>query len=210
MDTCGHYLKLGGDEHIFRSSVQVLLWIKAVFASSRIVTLQKSKGDEQVRDETLLDQRKQTLAFFEKPPLIQSPPEPKKCLPQQHVQAVNVWKRGSDLDRMFLNVSYNIQKRFDQGFSPNISVTLGGPKISFVESVFDMERPANGSGRHPSVYFEKKPASFITHVIRKFCSPGGTVIDFRMGTGLTAKALLSESKHINCFGCEANDFCISK
>lgn len=48
------------------------------------------------------------------------------------------------------------------------------------------------------------------HLISKFCPPGGTVLDFCMGTGSTAKACLLAPKHFKFFGCEADDSCLLK
>lgn len=52
---------------------------------------------------------------------------------------------------MFLNVNFQVQEPYNQGFPLNTNVTLGVGKLFFAESVLDMDCLADESGRRPPV-----------------------------------------------------------
>lgn len=88
-------------------------------------------------------------------------------------------------------------------------MTLKVSKLSFAESVLDMDRPAGGSRRRPLFRPDKKPVLLMPHLVSTFYSPGGTILEFCIGRASNIKACLLAPKYFELFGCEANSSCPS-
>lgn len=104
-------------------------------------------------------------------------------------------------------MNYHIPKPFDQGFPSNKNVTIGVPKLSFPESMFDTDHPVGALERLPLVRAEQKLVSHLKFLLSNFRPPGETVLDFCLGGGSTTNTYLSAPKHFKFFGREVDDSC---
>lgn len=97
--------------------------------------------------------------------------------------------RKSDLDLACLGsiVNYCIQGPYDQGFLSNDNVTLGVSKLSFEESLFDVDRLTGESKKCPLQCPQENTVKLMTQAISIFCSLVGMFPDICLRTAPTAK-----------------------
>lgn len=184
VDMCADDLKLGGPAHIFRSSDQLSSWDKAVSVSNEWDTFQDSKDNGQVWYADLFDQENQRLVYMRyRRNFSRNRSQGSIYHINMFEQEVHIWKKGTDLDCAFLDVSYHIQKPYDQRLKRNTNVTPGVPKLPFTESVLDMDHAVGESGSRAHVWPEPEPVLMMTHLINKVLPQRGKVLDFYMGPG---------------------------
>lgn len=87
VDMCSDYVKLGDNEQIFSSLVQLSLWVKAVSASSNCVIFQHSKRNEKVGERMFLGRREATTDFTWETSVISTGTHAKKCSSYHHRRA---------------------------------------------------------------------------------------------------------------------------
>lgn len=95
-------------------------------------------------------------------------------------------------------------------FPSNTNDVTGLLKLSFTETVFNIEAAPDASGRRPMLRPKQNPILLMCFIIRKLTKGGDMVLDVFMGTGATAKAFLLEPRRRNFTGCVVDSECVFK
>lgn len=113
-------------------SVSTFVVRQAVLALIENVTFRDSESNEQVRGETLLNERKHRLVSSRKwRYFIQTASRKILCHINKVMWAVDSLGKCLDLDRIVLKVNCHIQELYYPSFSPNSNVSLGVENWSF-------------------------------------------------------------------------------
>lgn len=100
-------------------------------------------------------------------------------------QAVHFWQLGPDNDDLHKKMNYYKAPGCVTGYSSAMNIVSGIPRLSFSETVFDVEKPVPNSGRRPRLRPEQMPVAVMQYFFKKLTRPSATVLDPFMGICIT-------------------------
>lgn len=107
---------------------------------------------------------------------------------------VHIWRMGSSSYELLQSFEYHWPPSYVTCFSSNKNLLSRIPKLSFPETVFDLENTVKSSSTRPMVHVEQEPIAVGCHIPCGFRRSGDMFLDPRMRTGATGKAQLVKPK----------------
>lgn len=204
-------VKLGWHRHIFGSQGKFSPWKEAFKGAKEALRTEGSKGAVQANEENVAEMESKSLMHI-KGKRNYTRNTTRVCINNVNMMehAPHFWRFGLSKSEQQNTCDNQTLPSYGSGIAVKYECSVGTPRMSFADTVFDLEKAPGKSDRRAFLRHEKMQIALTRLVVRMFTRHGGMVLDPCVETLVAAKACLIEHRHCKCMGCDVDSNCVIK